>query len=116
MQEPEYRPNTLAKYKTFTNQLQAYADGRGYLYVDQLTVNAMDLFYASWEDGLRAKAKELEPSKHLSVSVSSANGLPKILPMTCRLLKVLQSLFRSHPSPMQKFKSSTQLVMRLVPC
>ena len=27
--EPEYAPNTLAKYKTFTNQLQAYADGRG---------------------------------------------------------------------------------------
>jgi site-specific recombinase XerD len=55
-------PNTLAKYRTFTNQLEAYCRDRGCVYVDQLTVTR---FYASWRDGIRAKAKKLERLKAL---------------------------------------------------
>ena len=56
-------PNTLAKYRTFTNQVSAFAADRGYVYIDQLTVTDMDRFYASWKDGIRAKAKKLERLK-----------------------------------------------------
>lgn len=56
-------PNTLAKYRTFTNQLSAYCADRGYIHVDQLTVIDMDRFYATWKDALRAKAKKLERLK-----------------------------------------------------
>jgi integrase len=56
-------PNTLAKYRTFANQLSVYCADRGYVYIDQLTVNDMDRFYASWKDGIRAKAKKLERLK-----------------------------------------------------
>jgi hypothetical protein len=51
-------PNTLAKYHTFANQLSAYSADRGCVYIDQLTVTDMDRFYASWKDGIRAKAKK----------------------------------------------------------
>ncbi len=57
------QPTTLAKYRTFVNQLCAYAADCGYLYLDQLTVADMDRFYASWKDGIRAKAKKLERLK-----------------------------------------------------
>jgi site-specific recombinase XerD len=56
-------PNTLAKYQTFTNQLEAFCQHRGCRYIDQLTVSDMDRFYASWNDGIRAKAKKLERLK-----------------------------------------------------
>ncbi len=56
-------PNTLAKYRTFTNQFEAFCENRGYVYVDQLTPRDMDRFYASWKDGVRAKAKKLERLK-----------------------------------------------------
>jgi integrase len=52
--------NTLAKYKTFTNQLAAYCTKKGYFYIDQLCVVDMDEFYGSWKDGKRGKAKKLE--------------------------------------------------------
>ena len=39
---------TLKKYKTFTKQLRAYCESRGYIMLDQLTVADMDVFYASW--------------------------------------------------------------------
>jgi len=57
------RPNTLAKYRTFTNQLSAWASEVGYIYVDQFSVTDMDKFYASWKDGIRARAKKLERLK-----------------------------------------------------
>jgi integrase len=63
VQEPEHRAADLAKYKTFTNQLRAYAESRGYVYLDQLTVADMDRFYGSWNDGIRSKAKKLERLK-----------------------------------------------------
>ena len=57
------RPNTLSKYHTFTNQIRAYATDRGYINLSQLTLSDMDRFYASWKDGIRAKAKKLERLK-----------------------------------------------------
>ena len=54
---------TLKKYKTFTKQLKAYCESRGYIMLDQLTVADMDLFYGSWKDGKRSKAKKLERLK-----------------------------------------------------
>ena len=57
------RPNTIAKYRTFTNQLKAWATDIGYVHVDQLTVTGMDAFYGTWKDGIRARAKKLERLK-----------------------------------------------------
>ena len=57
------RRTTLAKYRTFTNQLNAYAANRGYIRVDQLSVLDMDRFYASWTDAIRSRAKKLERLK-----------------------------------------------------
>ena len=56
-------PNTLAKYKTFTNQLATYCQHRGYVHIGPLTVGDMDRFYASWKDGIRPKAKKRERLK-----------------------------------------------------
>ncbi len=57
------QPTTYAKYKTFSNQVRAFAESKGYVYLDQLSVSDMDRFYASWEDGIRAKAKKLDRLK-----------------------------------------------------
>jgi site-specific recombinase XerD len=57
--------NTLAKYRTFINQLNAYCQYRGCIYTDQLTVTDMDRFYASWKDGIRAKAKKARTAQSL---------------------------------------------------
>ncbi|HLJ51666.1 MAG TPA: site-specific integrase [Bryobacteraceae bacterium] len=57
------RSTTYAKYKTFSKQLKSYAEDRGYLHLDQLTISDMDRFYAGWKDGKRAKAKKLERLK-----------------------------------------------------
>ena len=62
-------PNTLAKYRTFTNQLSAYCQDRGYIYIEQLTVSDMDRFYASWKDDIRAKVKKLERLKFVKFCV-----------------------------------------------
>ncbi|HEY4051709.1 MAG TPA: hypothetical protein VGM27_33045, partial [Acidobacteriaceae bacterium] len=43
--------------------MSAYCQDRGYVYIDHLTVSDMDRFYASWKDGIRAKAKKLERLK-----------------------------------------------------
>jgi integrase len=52
-------PATLRKYRTFTNQLQAFADSRGYVMLDQLTSGDIDTFYSGLKLGPRAKAKRL---------------------------------------------------------
>jgi integrase len=54
---------TLKKYRTFTKQLQVYADSRGYAMLDQLDVSDMDRFCASWKDEKRSRAKKLERLK-----------------------------------------------------
>lgn len=57
------QPATLNKYRTFAKQLRAYGEARGYVLINQLTVSDLDRFYASWKDGMRAKAKKLERLK-----------------------------------------------------
>jgi site-specific recombinase XerD len=54
---------TLKKYRTFTNQLSAYGESRGYVMLDQFEVADMDRFYASWKDEKRSRAKKLERLK-----------------------------------------------------
>lgn len=50
---------TLRKYKTFTKQLTAFADSRGYVMLDQFTSSDIDVFYGGWDLGARAKGKRL---------------------------------------------------------
>jgi len=50
---------TLRKYKTFTKQLVTFADGRGYVMLDQFASADIDLFYSNWKLGPRAKGKAL---------------------------------------------------------
>jgi integrase len=52
-------PATLRKYKTFTKQLVAFADARGYVMLDQFASADIDLFYSNWKLGPRAKGKAL---------------------------------------------------------
>lgn len=59
----EVSVGTLKKYRTFTNQLGAYAESRGYVMLDQLDVADMDRFYALWKDAKRSRAKKLERLK-----------------------------------------------------
>jgi hypothetical protein len=56
----EIQGSTQAKYRTLTNQLEAYCSEAGYTYVDQLQVTDMDEFYAGWKDAKKGKAKKLE--------------------------------------------------------
>jgi integrase len=50
---------THGKYATFIKQLLAFTDHNGFVYLDQLSMSDMDLFFASWPDGKRAKARKL---------------------------------------------------------
>jgi integrase len=50
---------TLRKYQTFTKQIAAYADSKGYVFLDQITADDIDLFWANWKLGARAKGKRL---------------------------------------------------------
>jgi len=52
-------PATLRKYKTFTKQLTAFAEARGYIMLDQITSTDVDGFYGGWNLGARAKGKRL---------------------------------------------------------
>ena len=52
-------PSTLRKYRTFAKQLRAFADGKGYVMLDQFTPADIDVFYANWKLGARAKGKAL---------------------------------------------------------
>lgn len=71
------RRTTLAKYRTFVNQLNAYAANRGYIRIDQLSVLDMDRFYASWTDGVRSRAKKLERLKSFIQFCKKRNWLPE---------------------------------------
>lgn len=51
--------STLRKYKTFTKQLRAFSDNKGYVILDQLTSADVDVFYSIWKLGPRAKGKAL---------------------------------------------------------
>lgn len=50
---------TLRKYRTFVKQVAAYSDERGYLLLDQFTPGDIDIFWARWKLGPRAKGKRL---------------------------------------------------------
>ena len=52
-------PATLRKYRTFTKRLRKFADGCGYVMLDQFTSTDIDAFYATWRLGPRAKSKAL---------------------------------------------------------
>jgi integrase/recombinase XerD len=52
-------PATLRKYRTFTKQLAAFAENRGYVMLDQFTSANIDVFYATLALGARAKGKRL---------------------------------------------------------
>jgi hypothetical protein len=44
-------PDIIHKNETFLRQLRAFADKKGFLYIDQFTITDMDAFYAGWKDG-----------------------------------------------------------------
>jgi integrase/recombinase XerC len=50
---------TLRKYRTFTNQLIAFAESRGYVMLDQFTSGDIDVFYNGLKLGARTKGKRL---------------------------------------------------------
>lgn len=50
---------TLRKYRTFTKQLSAFAESKGYVMLDQFTSADIDVFYATLPLGPRAKGKRL---------------------------------------------------------
>lgn len=53
------KASTLRKYRTFTKQITAYAESRGYVMVDQFTTPDIDRFWVNWKLGARAKGKRL---------------------------------------------------------
>jgi len=54
---------TLAKqgvYNVLTQkQITTYAESKGYVFLDQITADDIDLFWANWKLGPRAKGKRL---------------------------------------------------------
>jgi integrase len=74
------RRTTLAKYRTFVNQLNAYAANRGDIRIDQLSVLDTDRFYASWTDGIRSRAKKLERLKSFIQFCKKRNWLTEDIP------------------------------------
>ncbi len=53
------KPPTLRKYDTFARQIRHFADGLGYVMLDQFTPDDIDRFWANWKLGPRAKGKRL---------------------------------------------------------
>jgi hypothetical protein len=68
----DIQPTAFAEYQTFTNQLGAYCDRRGHQYFEQVTVTDLDRFYASWNDGIRGKAKASPTSRSETHSEAAA--------------------------------------------
>lgn len=50
---------TLRKYHTFAKQIRDFADGLGYVMLDQFTPDDIDRFWVNWKLGPRAKGKRL---------------------------------------------------------
>jgi integrase len=53
-------PASLRKYGVFTRKLEAFADARGYVMLDQFTAADIDTFYSTSGLGIRSRAKMLE--------------------------------------------------------
>jgi hypothetical protein len=49
----------LKKYKTFTKQLAAFAESRGYAMLDQFMSSGIDVFYGGWNLAARTKGERL---------------------------------------------------------
>lgn len=73
---------TLRKYKTFTKQLLAFADSRGYVMLDQFRPADIDIFYTKSKLGPRSKAKMIERGSALlqvrRQSRMAAEGRPSV--------------------------------------
>jgi integrase len=54
------KPATLRKTRVFTRKIQAFADARGYVMLEQFTRADVDVFYSTSKLGIRSKAKMLE--------------------------------------------------------
>lgn len=68
---------TMRKYRTFVRKLQAYADAKGYVCLDQFTRADMDVFYAGWKLGARAKGKALSTLRGFFVFAVNREWLTK---------------------------------------
>jgi site-specific recombinase XerD len=55
----ELENGTLKKYRTFKKQFLEFADSRGLVYTDQLTISEADRFYAQIQGGARSKGNKL---------------------------------------------------------
>ena len=67
---------TLRKYKTFTKQLKAFADTRGYVMLDQFRAGDIDVFYTTSTLGARSKAKMIERLRHFFRFAVNREWLP----------------------------------------
>lgn len=59
---------TLRKYKTFTKQMTAFADSRGYVMLDQFTSSDIDVFYGGLGSALGRRERDSERCVHFSGS------------------------------------------------
>jgi len=69
--------STRRKYRTMLKQLRAYADGMGFRYLNQFTVDELTRFRASWKDGLRSGAKKLERVRAVFRFAHEREWIPK---------------------------------------
>jgi integrase/recombinase XerD len=56
----QLHPSTIRKYKLLDRQTKLYAESRGFLFLDELDLNALSQFRSTWKDGPRSGAKKLE--------------------------------------------------------
>ena len=68
---------TFRKHKTFTKQLQAFADSRGYVMLDQFRPGDIDVFNTKSKLGPRSKAKMIERVRHFFRFALNREWLPK---------------------------------------
>ena len=60
MQEPKHRPKHPRQIPDLYQPAFTYCVDCECIYIDQFTVSDMDRFYASWKDGIRAKASTVK--------------------------------------------------------
>ena len=105
----ELAPATLRKYRTFTKQITAYAERRGYVMLDQLTPADIDLFWATWKLGARAKGKRLHTLRAFFRFCVIASGfLRRPSAWTSRPRSVRAKLSTRRPSPMTSCNGSSK--------
>ena len=70
---------TLRKYRTFTKQILAFAESRGYVMLDQVTSAIWTCFMAVSILVCGLRRNGCQPCGHSSASASTVNGFKKIL-------------------------------------